>query len=83
MSPASASSTGVRASPRKASTFDTRNRSISRPSRSIALIVWPVRTEPLSIRPVSSRPMNGSAARVVASIENGSPRRASWVGAGT
>ena len=83
MSPAAASSTGARDSPRNASTLETRNRSISRPSRSTALIVCPVRTEPLSIRPVSSRPMNGSAASVVASIANGSPVRATCAGAGT
>ena len=56
MSPASAVSIGVRARPRKARIFETRKRSISAPSRASAFSVWPVRTTPVSIRPVSSRP---------------------------
>ncbi len=83
MSPASALSTAVRLRPRKASTRETRKRSISAPSRDRACTIWPVLTVPCSMRPVSSRPRNGSAARVVASMAKGSPLRAAWAGGGT
>ncbi len=83
MSPASAASIGTRARPRNARIFETRNRSISLPSRASACTVAPAFSVPVSTRPVRSRPRNGSAASVVASIENGSPRWATCFGDGT
>ena len=56
MSPASASSTGTRSSPRKASTLVTRPASISVPLRSSTLTVWFGLTEPEVMRPVTMRP---------------------------
>jgi len=56
MSPASASSTGTRVSPRKASTLVMRPRSTSVPSRWMAL-TWALGAmRPLSMRPVRIRP---------------------------
>ena len=56
MSPASATSTGVRLSPRNASTFCTRNVSIWLPSLCSALSCWLGRTVPEVMRPVRMRP---------------------------
>ena len=56
MSPASARSTAVRSSPRKASTLVTRVVSTRLPSRCMALMVWFGLTEPDQMRPVRMRP---------------------------
>ena len=56
MSPASASSTGVRSSPRKASTLETRPCSIRLPWRSSTLAGAFGRIDPDVMRPVTTRP---------------------------
>ena len=83
MSPATASSIGVWARPRKARTLETRNCSMRSPSRVSAFSVVPAFSVPASTRPVRMRPMKGSAERVVASIWKGSAARACCLGEGT
>ena len=56
MSPAEASSSATRSSPRKASTFETRPCSTSLPSWSSTLTGWFGATVPEVMRPVTMRP---------------------------
>ena len=56
MSPAKASSIGVRSSPREASTLVARPSSTRTPLRSSTLIIWFGVTEPEEMRPVTMRP---------------------------
>ena len=56
MSPAKASSSACRSSPRNASTLETRPCSISLPLRSSTLAAWFGFTEPEKMRPVTMRP---------------------------
>ncbi len=81
MSPAPASSTGTRSSPRKAMILVARPSSTTLPSSSSALIGMLILSLPLAMRPVSTRPTKLSRSSKVASILNGPSGSAS--GAGT
>ncbi|MNT54114.1 hypothetical protein D3C72_1912480 [compost metagenome] len=68
MSPASPTSIGVRSSPRKASTLETRPFSISLPSRLRVWIASVALTVPEAMRPVRMRPRKGLRSMVVTSM---------------
>ncbi len=71
MSPASASSTGTRSRPRKASTLEMRPCSTVLPSRASALTDWFALMAPERTRPVSTRPRKGFDSMVVTSMRKG------------
>ena len=81
MSPADASSTGTRSSPRNAITFDARPLSTTVPSASSAWIGMLTRSRPLLIRPVRMRPTKLSRSSNVTRKVNSSS--AFTLGAGT